>query len=208
MEGIRQGSRWTSRGDQDKGWARADNLAMKITHVSDPDQTSTTADVLGEAMPRLRRRALGWVMPALLALWAAAPVPSPAQDRPQKLPTITVTAGMHMISAEVAQTAEQRAIGLMHRREMPQHAGMLFVFDQPSAQCFWMKNTLLPLSIAFLEDDGTIVNVEEMKPLALDSHCSAKPVRLALEMNAGWFAKRGLGPGAKLGSSVFRSRTP
>jgi uncharacterized protein len=133
----------------------------------------------------------------LLALLAGAAL---AQGVPQDLPAITLQAGMHQIRAAVAQTPEQRQIGLMFRREMPQHEGMLFVFEQPSEQCFWMKNTPLPLSIAFLNDDGTVVNIADMKPQSTDSHCSAKPVRYVLEMNQGWFAKRGIGPGYRLSS--------
>jgi hypothetical protein len=134
--------------------------------------------------------------------------PTQAQDAPQQLPAITLTAGMHRISAEVARTPEQRAIGLMHRKSMPTHAGMIFVFEQAEPLCFWMKNTLIPLSIAFLQEDGTILNIEEMKPLALDSHCSLRPVRFALEMNSGWFAKRGLKPGDRIGGELFRGPTP
>ena len=121
-----------------------------------------------------------------------------AQDGPQKLPAITLGAGMHLIHAEVAQSPEQRATGLMNRPTMGISDGMLFVFEQASEQCFWMKNTLLPLSIAFIADDGSIVNIADMKPQALASHCSAKPVRYALEMNQGWFAKRGIKAGTKL----------
>lgn len=128
---------------------------------------------------------------------------SPAQDGPQKLPTTRLTAGFHLINAEVASTPEQRAIGLMHRPTMPANDGMLFVFERAGQQCFWMKNTLLPLSIAFLDDDGTIVNIEEMKPQTLDSHCSARPVRFALEMNRGWFSKRAIKPGAKITGAPF-----
>ena len=117
---------------------------------------------------------------------------------PQRLPAVQLRAGMHLIQAEVAQTDEQRAIGLMHRRSMPVNAGMLFVFEAPATQCFWMRNTLLPLSIAFIAEDGSIVNIAEMQPMTENSHCSAKPVRFALEMNQGWFAKRGLKTGAKL----------
>ena len=94
----------------------------------------------------------------------------------------------------------------MFRREMPQHEGMLFIFEQPSVQCFWMKNTLLPLSAAFLRDDGSIVNIVDMQPGSLDSHCSKEPVRYVLEMNQGWFAKRALGPGKKLGGELFGKR--
>jgi uncharacterized membrane protein (UPF0127 family) len=144
---------------------------------------------------------------SFLAVLAAAAALSPAlaQDQPQMdLPRVKLTAGMHRIDAQVAQTNEQRQTGLMHRREMPQHEGMLFIFEQPTKQCFWMKNTLLPLSIAFIGDDGTIANIEEMKPQSLDSHCSTKPVRYVLEMNTGWFAKKGIKAGAKVAGEVFR----
>ena len=126
-----------------------------------------------------------------------------AQDEPQKLPSVQLSAGMHLIRAEVAQTAEQRGIGLMHRKTMGANEGMLFVFEQAGQQCFWMKNTLLPLSIAFLADNGSIVNIEAMKPQTLDSHCSTKPVRFVLEMNEGWFAKRGLKSGSVLKGAPF-----
>ena len=86
------------------------------------------------------------------------------------------------------------------------HEGMLFVFEQASTQCFWMRNTLIPLTAAFVEDDGTIVNLADMQPQSDDSHCSSKPVRFVLEMNQGWFAKRQIKPGAKLGGTVFSKR--
>ena len=111
---------------------------------------------------------------------------------------------MHMIQAQLATTPQQRSIGLMFRKEMPQHEGMLFVFEEPGVQCFWMKNTLIPLAAAFIADDGTIVNIEEMKAGTLDSHCSKEPVRFVLEMNQGWFAKRAIKPGAKLGGAPFK----
>ena len=127
-----------------------------------------------------------------------------AQDAPQlNLERIALSAGMHRIDAQVASTSEQRQTGLMHRKEMPQHEGMIFIFEQPSQQCFWMKNTLLPLSAAFIADDGTIVNIEDMKPLVLDSHCSKMPVRYVLEMNKGWFAKKGIAAGTKLQGPLF-----
>ena len=126
-----------------------------------------------------------------------------AQDAPQKLDTVQLSAGMHLIRAELARTPDQRSIGLMFRQTMAANDGMLFAFEVPSQQCFWMKNTLLPLSIAFLADDGSIVNIEDMKPQTLDGHCSVKPVRFVLEMNQGWFAKRGLKPGSKLQGAPF-----
>jgi uncharacterized protein len=134
------------------------------------------------------------------ALLAAAAF---AQEPQMNLPRVKLAAGMHLIDAQVAATNEQRMTGLMHRKEMPQHEGMLFVFDYPSQQCFWMKNTLLPLSVAFVADDGTIVNIDEMQPQTLDSHCSDKPVRYVLEMNKGWFSKKGIKAGARLSGPPF-----
>lgn len=129
-----------------------------------------------------------------------------AGESPQMdLPRTTLKAGMHLIHAQVAATPQQRAIGLMFRAELPANEGMLFVFEQPAGQCFWMKNTLLPLTAAFVADDGTIVNLADMKPQTLDSHCSKKPVRFVLEMSQGWFAKRGIQAGSKLGGAAFES---
>jgi uncharacterized protein len=131
---------------------------------------------------------------ALAGLCAAAV----AQEVPQSLPKIRLNAGIHNIDAQVAQTPEQREIGLMFRPVMPVSEGMLFTFERPAQQCFWMKNTLIPLDAAFIDDAGAIVNIEHMKPQTLDGHCSEKPVRYVLEMNDGWFAKRGIKPGFKL----------
>ena len=135
---------------------------------------------------------------------AALALNSAGQDSPQiKLPRIKLQAGMYQIDTQVAQTSEQRSIGLMFRAEMPQHEGMLFVFEQPAKQCFWMKNTLLPLTAAFVADDGTIVNLVDMQPQTTDSHCSDKPVRFVLEMNQGWFAKKGIKAGSRLSGAAF-----
>lgn len=127
-----------------------------------------------------------------------------AQEGPQmNLPRTALTAGIYQIDTQLALTPEQREIGLMFRREMPQQEGMLFVFEQPGTQCFWMKNTILPLTAAFVDDQGVIVNLADMKPQTTDSHCSAKPVRYVLEMNVGWFAKKGIKAGSKLGGKPF-----
>ncbi len=132
----------------------------------------------------------------LLGLWVTA---STWADHAQlQLPRVSITAGMHVIQAQVASTPEQRTIGLMFRTEMPTNEGMLFVFERPTGQCFWMKNTLIPLTAAFIADDGTIVNLADMQPKTLDSHCSTAPVRYVLEMNQGWFAKRGITDGSRL----------
>lgn len=120
------------------------------------------------------------------------------------LPRAQLQAGMHLIQVQVASTGRQREIGLMWRKEMPVQEGMLFVFEQPAGQCFWMRNTLIPLTAAFIADDGTIVNLADMQPQNDTSHCSGQPVRFVLEMNQGWFAKRGIRAGQKISSPFFR----
>ena len=140
----------------------------------------------------------------LLWLVCMAALPALAQEQPQlTLPRVKLQAGMYQIDAQVALTPDQREIGLMYRTDMPQHEGMLFVFEQASEQCFWMKNTILPLTAAFVAEDGTIVNLADMKPQTTDSHCSAKPVRFVLEMNQGWFTKKAIKAGYKLGGKPF-----
>ena len=129
-----------------------------------------------------------------------------AQQPQMDLQRVRISAGMYQIDAQVAATPEQRQIGLMFRKEMPQSEGMVFVFEQPSPQCFWMKNTLIPLSAAFVADDGRIVNIEDMKPQTTDNHCSSEPVRYVLEMNQGWFAKKNIKKGFKLGGPLFEGR--
>lgn len=120
-----------------------------------------------------------------------------------QLQRIPLSIGIYQIDTQLAVTSEQREIGLMFRKEMPQNEGMLFVFESPTRLCFWMKNTQLPLTAAFVADDGTIVNLENMKPQTTDSHCSTKPVRFVLEMNQGWFAKKGVKPGSKISGRPF-----
>jgi len=114
------------------------------------------------------------------------------------LPQIELSAKGQKIVAEIAVTEADRMQGLMHRRMLPENRGMLFVFPRPAHHAFWMMNTYIPLSIAFIEDDGTIVNIEDMQPHTQNSHSARKPVRYALEMNQGWFAKRGIKPGMKI----------
>jgi uncharacterized protein len=126
-----------------------------------------------------------------------------AQEPQGHLQHVKITAGMYQIDAQVAQNDAQREYGLMFRKEMADTEGMVFVFEQPSPQCFWMKNTLLPLTAAFIADDGRIVNLEDMQPQTENTHCSTEPVRFVLEMNQGWFAKRGIKPGSKLGGPLF-----
>jgi uncharacterized protein len=130
----------------------------------------------------------------LLALVIAA---SPALAEP--LPVVQLNAGMHLIRAEVAADFASRGQGLMYRSAMPSNAGMLFIFDEASTQCMWMKNTLIPLSVAFIDERGTIINIEDMAPRTEDSHCARRAALYALEMNRGWFAARGIKPGSRIG---------
>ena len=114
------------------------------------------------------------------------------------LPTIKLSAGIYVIQAEVAGTTATRSQGLMRRKAMAQGAGMLFVFDESAGHCMWMKNTLIPLSVAFIDERGQIVNIADMQPLDETTHCASRPVRYALEMNQGWFKKRGIAPGTPI----------
>ncbi|MFT4190301.1 MAG: DUF192 domain-containing protein [Comamonas sp.] len=155
------------------------------------------------------RRLASLAAAAALALAApllhAQPDDAATSGQPQTgLPVTELSAGLYRIQAQVAYTTEQRETGLMYRREMPDNEGMLFVFERPGVQCFWMKNTLLPLTAAFVADDGRIVNLADMQPRTLDSHCSAEPVRYVLEMNQGWFARKRVLAGSTLGGDVFR----
>jgi hypothetical protein len=112
------------------------------------------------------------------------------------LPVIELKAGKEKIQAEVASTPESQQIGLMYRTSMGANAGMLFAFRDKAGHCFWMRNTLIPLSIAFIGDDGRIVNIEEMEAKTENNHCPQKPVRFALEMNQGWFTQKKIKPGS------------
>jgi uncharacterized membrane protein (UPF0127 family) len=166
------------------------------------------AKPLGRRWPR--RLALRASSAALLcglvtvASWAQA---IGAGEQPQTgLPRVTLRAGMHLIDAQVASTHAQRMTGLMWRRELAPNEGMLFVFDAPAVQCFWMRNTYVPLTAAFIADDGRIVNLADMQPLDETSHCSAEPVRYVLEMTRGWFRQRGIGPGFRLAGPPFGRR--
>lgn len=130
---------------------------------------------------------------ALVAVQALAQGPLPPQ------PTIKLNAGIHVITAEIAADRTAITRGLMFRERLAPNHGMLFVHGDKVAACMWMRNTLIPLSVAFIEDDGSIVNIEDMQPQSDQSHCALKPVRYVLEMEQGWFAKRGMKSGSKIG---------
>ncbi|MDO4794970.1 MAG: DUF192 domain-containing protein [Brachymonas sp.] len=125
---------------------------------------------------------------------AAQTAPMPQMD----LPRTQLRVGKARMAVQIASTAQQLQTGLMHRRDMPADEGMLFVFPQAGVQCFWMKNTLLPLTAAFVAADGTIVNLADMQPLSEQHHCSAQPVPYVLEMHQGWFKRKDIRPGMKL----------
>lgn len=124
-----------------------------------------------------------------------------------EMPRMELSVGFHRIEAEVAANQENRALGLMHRKSMGSNQGMLFVFPVAARHCMWMRNTLIPLAVAFLDDEGRIINVEEMKPQTENSHCAAAPARFALEMNKGWFAAKGIQNGMRIGG-VEKSPRP
>jgi len=124
-----------------------------------------------------------------------------AQDTDVSFSIVKLTAGINVIEAEVADTEAEREQGLMYRKSLPLNGGMLFDFKADVLKtCMWMKNTDLPLSVAFMDSEGVILNIEDMQPQTLDNHCSAegKAVRYALEMNLGWFREKHIGVGAKI----------
>jgi len=123
---------------------------------------------------------------------------APAGGRAADLPTRTLTIGKHKLIVEVVVTPEQRATGLMNRFSLQPDHGMLFVFDRPQPMAFWMKNTYIPLSIAFLDADGSILNIEDMRPQDESTHPSRGNALYAIEMKQGWFASRSIEPGFKV----------
>lgn len=131
----------------------------------------------------------------MLAAVFAASTPSANSQQAVKFPVISLNAGIHIIKAEVAAREAERQQGLMYREKMGPNEGMVFLFNAPAGVCMWMKNTLIPLSVAFIDDSGKIVNIEDMQPQTTDSHCAKKPVRYALEMNLGWFKQKNIKPG-------------
>jgi len=114
------------------------------------------------------------------------------------LPIVELKTGIYRIQAELADTPKAREVGLMNRTSIPTNSGMLFIFEQKAGHCFWMNNTKIPLSIAFIADDGRIVNIEEMQAETTNNHCPKAAVRYALEMNKQWFSERVIVPGSEI----------
>jgi len=135
------------------------------------------------------------IPPAAAALAAISFVPSAVRAQ---LPEVELNAGIHVVRAEVANTDATRRRGLMERTHLEANQGMLFVFDAPSRLCMWMKNTLIPLSVAFIDEKGAVINIADMAPQTETSHCAARPARYALEMSQGWFARKGIAAGARI----------
>lgn len=115
-----------------------------------------------------------------------------------ELPVRTIQVGGHPLQVEVVSTPETRAKGLMHRDDLPADRGMLFVYPQEQPLGFWMKNTRVPLSIAFADRHGTIVRIADMTPFSLDRVPSLYPAMYAVEVNQGWFRERGVEKGDKI----------
>ena len=154
------------------------------------------------------RRLMLLAMAAAVALAAGlsgGPAALAQQERVNPvLPRVALTAGIHRIQAEVADTPQKRQLGLMGREKLGPNEGMLFVFEDQAVHCFWMKNTPLPLSIAFIGNDGAVVNIADMTPFSEDTHCPSKPVRYALEMTQGWFGHKGIVAGSRIGGLPVR----
>lgn len=168
-------------------------------------QSSELPRQTGSASMRLRVGGTVGMLVAALAIVLAPQVAAQTAAAPAAQPTLPrmqLTAGMHVIRAEVASDPTSRARGLMFRERLGSNEGMLFVFERAERHCFWMRNTPLPLSIAFIDEAGTIINIENMQPRSDESHCPARPARYALEMEQGWFAKRGISAGLKVGGLV------
>jgi uncharacterized protein len=145
------------------------------------------------SLPRFDRLAGARVLAAALLFFTVSAAGAEAALR-----TTQVKVGAHALRVEIAATAEQRQRGLMFREKMGRDEGMLFIYDEPAYQAMWMKNTLIPLSVAFLDPQGTILNILDMEPHSLDTRMSAGPALYAIETNKGWFAQKGIKAGDRV----------
>ncbi len=154
-------------------------------------------------LPTMKKKLTSSILATSL-IAATAQAQNIAPPPPQSdLPRSTLQLGKAKLSVQIASEDRERAIGLMSRTSLPADEGMLFVFPVADKQCFWMRNTLIPLSAAFVADDGRIINLADMQPLSDEAHCSAQPVRFVLEANQGWFAQHGIKAGSRITGSPF-----
>ena len=138
------------------------------------------------------------VLAASVLCIAASLAASLAGAAETALRTVQIRIANHPLKVEVVQREADRQKGLMFREKMGKNDGMLFIFDEPAYHSMWMKNTLIPLSVAFVDRQGTILNILDMQPHNLDSHMSAGPSIYAIETNQGWFAEKGIKAGDKV----------
>jgi uncharacterized membrane protein (UPF0127 family) len=145
--------------------------------------------------------ALRWVLWVAIALFGVWPFVARAE-----MPVMALSAGVYLIQAEVASTAPSRQEGLMFRRTLGPNHGMLFVFPELARHCMWMRNTYIPLSVAFMDEQGNILNIDDMQPETENNHCAARPARYALEMSYGWFKQRGIAAGQRIAGVAEASK--
>lgn len=141
---------------------------------------------------RQLNRRISTTLLILLSIWITSLVYS------QPTLKIPLYIGKNEIQVEVAKTPEERSHGLMERKHLGKDTGMLFIFETEDYHGFWMKNTFIPLSIAFIDKSGRIAWITDMKPLTLNSHVPPKPILYALEMNKGWFSSKGIKVGDQI----------
>ncbi len=148
-------------------------------------------EIMKGLLPRLDR-------PLRAGLLAALLLPAGAAYAEAPLRTIPLQVGKHQVRVEVVKTDAERSRGLMYREKLGKNDGMLFIFDDPGYHSMWMMNTYIPLSVAFVDRDGVILNIEDMEPRTTDSHTAAGPATYAIETNKGWFAERRIKPGDRV----------
>lgn len=152
----------------------------------------------GRFLRAVRNLAVALALPLALFSAASAQQLPPGAKQPTDFPRAKLTAGMYVIDAAVAASDADREQGLMYRTQLAPNEGMLFVFNENAVHCFWMKNTLIPLSIAFIRADGTITDIDEMQAETTNNHCPRNNGFYALEMSKGWFDAKGIKPGMKI----------
>lgn len=152
---------------------------------------------LAVAMPLAACAAFTFATVATSGVAHAQQMP-PGAKQPGEFPRVKLTAGMFVIDAAVAANDADREQGLMYRTQLAPNEGMLFVFGENAVHCFWMKNTLIPLSIAFMRADGTVTDIDEMDAETTNNHCPRNNGTYALEMSKGWFTSKGIKPGTKI----------